>query len=99
MNRAQFPAGLRNGWRPLAGYAVTVALAIAVYELLRFLGPAMPAWVTSVIALGMIAYGLFLTVQRIRRPLFDHEGDAGWTGPPTFITFGALILILKFASE
>lgn len=99
MNRAQSPAGPRNWWRPLAGYAVTVALAIAVYELLRFLRPAMPAWVTTVIALGMIACGLFLTVQRIRRPLIDREGNAGWTGPPTFITFGALILIMKFASE
>lgn len=101
MSEAQSLSGLR-GWfeqRPLASYVVALAFAIAVYELLRFLGPAVPAWLTPVVASGFIAYGVILTFQRIRRPLSDEGRDAGWAAAPAFIVAGALVLILKSVSE
>lgn len=101
MSEAHPPAGLRDVLerRPLLAHAAAVAFGIAVYELLRFLGPAVPAWLTPVVASGIIAYGVVLTVQRIRRPLSDERRDAGWAAAPAFIVAGALILILKFVSE
>ena len=101
MSEAQSLSGLRGVLerRPLLAYVVALAFAIAVYELLRFLGPAVPAWLTPVAASGCIAYGMILTVQRIRRPLSDEGRDAGWAAAPAFIVAGTLILIMKFVSE
>ena len=101
MSAVQSSAGLRGLFdrRPLLAYALAVACAIAVYELLRFLGPAVPAWITPAVAVGAIACGVVLTVQHIRRPLREEGRDTGWSQAPTLILIGALILIMKFVSE
>ena len=88
--------------RPRARYAVTavffVAIAIAFQEILRFLRPSTALWVTMILAPCFIAYGVFLAIERIRRPLLDEEKGTLWSGA-MFIAVGTLSLIFKFASE
>ena len=100
MSEVQSPAGLRDVLerRPLLAYVVAIALGIALYELFRFLGPAVPAWVTPVVAAGAIASGLVLMLQQIRRPLRDEGRQAGWAAAPSLLLLGVVLLLLKYAS-
>lgn len=98
MNAAQSPAGLRDllERRPLLAYAAAIALGIALYELLRFFGPAVPGWITPVVAAGAIASGLVLMLQQIRRPLRDEGRRAGWTAAPALLLTGIVLLLLRY---
>lgn len=100
MSGVQSPAGLRDllERRPLLAYVAAVAFGIAVYELLRLLGPAVPAWVTLVVAAGAIASGLVLMLRQIGRPLRDEGRRAGWTAAPALLLIGIVLLLLRYAS-
>lgn len=80
-----------------------MALAVIIFtELTRLLKPQIPLWLGLPLGTCALGYGLFLTVDRIRKPAPRDADDARRFAAPMFIILGAVVLsfhLIKFVTE